>query len=93
MITSGCDSFPADRVSRHDGNRNLTSADSGRCGAAVRGLRVTSGFNLHTTGVILMIVGVIGLLLALFWTVMWADRRSRHREYVDRGVPPPAEPY
>lgn len=39
----------------------------------------TTGFNLHTVGVILMIVGVIGLLLSLFWTAVWADRRPSSR--------------
>lgn len=35
----------------------------------------TSGFNLHTIGVILMIVGAIGLLLSLLFGSMLADRR------------------
>lgn len=53
----------------------------------------TSGFNVHTVGVILMIVGVVGLLLSLLWTMLWADR-SRRGTYVDRGAPPPpTEPY
>jgi hypothetical protein len=52
----------------------------------------TSGFNIHTVGVILMIVGVVGLLLSLLWTTLWADR-SRRGGYVDRGAPPPTEPY
>jgi hypothetical protein len=57
----------------------------------------TSGFNIHTIGVILMIVGALGLLLSLLWMTMWADRRNRRAYadpgYVDRGAPPPAEPY
>ena len=53
----------------------------------------TSGFNLHTIGVILMIVGVVGLLISLFWMTVWADRRNRPRTYADRDVPPPTEPY
>lgn len=53
----------------------------------------TSGFNLHTVGVILMIVGVLGLLLSLLWTTVWADRSRRSRTYPDRDVPPPPEPY
>jgi hypothetical protein len=52
----------------------------------------TSGFNIHTVGVILMIVGVVGLLLTLLWTMVWADRSRRRDQYVDRGVPP-TEPY
>jgi hypothetical protein len=58
----------------------------------------TSGFSIHTVGVILMIVGAVGLLLSLLWMTMWSDR-ERRRGYVDRGgyvdpgAPPPAEPY
>lgn len=52
----------------------------------------TSGFNIHTIGVILMIVGAVGLLLSLLWMTMWADRANRRAAYVDRGVPP-TEPY
>ena len=56
----------------------------------------TTGFNIHTIGVILMIVGAIGLLLSLLWMTIWADRAKRgyvDRGYVDRGAPPPTEPY
>ncbi len=35
-----------------------------------------SGFSIHTIGVILMIVGVIGLLISLLWMTIWADRAS-----------------
>ncbi len=34
----------------------------------------THGFNLHTIGLILMIVGVVGLVISLFWMTMWAER-------------------
>jgi hypothetical protein len=38
----------------------------------------TSGFDIQTVGLILMIVGGIGLVIALFWMAVWADRgRSR----------------
>ncbi|HEU4974514.1 MAG TPA: DUF6458 family protein [Baekduia sp.] len=37
----------------------------------------TSGFSIHTIGVILMIVGVIGLLISLFATSLWRDRGDR----------------
>jgi uncharacterized membrane protein YedE/YeeE len=33
------------------------------------------GFSIHTIGVILIVVGVVGLLLSLFWMTIWADRR------------------
>ena len=56
----------------------------------------TSGFNIHTVGVILMIVGAVGFVLSLLYMTMWADRErrvARRGGYVDRDVPPPAEPY
>ncbi len=37
----------------------------------------THGFNLHTIGVILIVVGVIGLLVSLLWMTLWANRRRR----------------
>jgi len=53
----------------------------------------TSGFNINTIGVILMIVGGVGLVLSLLWMTMWADRWRRPRTtYVEREVPP-TEPY
>ena len=52
----------------------------------------TSGFNIHTVGVILMIVGAVGFILSLLWMTMWADRRNRvsHERVVhdDRDYPP-----
>jgi heme/copper-type cytochrome/quinol oxidase subunit 2 len=35
----------------------------------------TSGINLHTVGLILMIVGIIGLVFSLFWMIAWSPRR------------------
>lgn len=35
----------------------------------------TSGVNIHTIGVILMIVGGIGLLISLLYLAIWSDRR------------------
>ncbi len=35
----------------------------------------TSGFNLHTVGLILMIVGIVGLLISLFVMYVWTGRR------------------
>jgi hypothetical protein len=34
------------------------------------------GFSLHTIGDILMIVGAVGLVLALFWMTAWSPRRD-----------------
>ena len=52
----------------------------------------TSGFNIHTVGVILMIVGVVGAILSLFWMTMWdRDRVARRRTvttYDDPDLPP-----
>ncbi|HWC86144.1 MAG TPA: DUF6458 family protein [Solirubrobacteraceae bacterium] len=50
----------------------------------------THGFNIHTIGVILMIVGIIGLVISLFWILAWSDRRrdaatvTRRDAYVAR---------
>jgi hypothetical protein len=52
----------------------------------------TTGFNIHTVGVILMIVGGIGLLLSLLWMTMWAERSRRRGPYGEPPVPP-TEPY
>jgi hypothetical protein len=35
----------------------------------------THGFNVHTVGVILLIVGIVGLLISVLWMTVWADRR------------------
>jgi Domain of unknown function (DUF6458) len=35
----------------------------------------TSGISLPTVGLILMIAGIIGLVLSLFWMIAWAPRR------------------
>ena len=39
----------------------------------------TKGFNLHTVGLILMIAGVVGLLIAIWQWAVWS-RRSRQQE-------------
>ena len=35
----------------------------------------TTGFSIHTAGTILMVVGAIGLVISLFWLLVWSDRR------------------
>jgi Domain of unknown function (DUF6458) len=54
-----------------------------------------SGIDLDVVGLILMIAGIVGLLLSLFWMTVWADRRRadvrdgtvvRERDVVDRDV-------
>jgi hypothetical protein len=37
----------------------------------------TSGFNVHTIGLILMIVGGVGFIISLFWMVSEQDRMRR----------------
>ena len=53
----------------------------------------TSGFSIHTIGVILMIVGCVGLIVSLVWMTMWRGRtagRPRYRrDYAGRDAPPP----
>jgi hypothetical protein len=44
----------------------------------------TSGFNLNTIGVILMIVGGIGLLMSLFFWSSWGGPRRREDRIVTR---------
>ena len=51
------------------------------------------GFDIHTIGIILMIVGLIGLLISLLWVVMLRDRRRGGARYVERDAPPPADTY
>ena len=47
-----------------------------------------SGVSLATVGTILIIVGVVGLLISLFWLVAWSDRDRAPRErYVERDRP------
>lgn len=47
----------------------------------------TKGFNIHTIGVILMVVGVVGLLISLLWMTIWSERRRRDVVAYDN-VPP-----
>ena len=44
----------------------------------------STGFNLHTIGVILMVVGVIGLFISLLWMTIWSRRRDRAVPVDDR---------
>jgi len=46
----------------------------------------TSGINVHTVGVILMIVGAVGFIISLFWMAMASDRRTVVTR--ERDVPP-----
>lgn len=53
----------------------------------------THGFNLHTVGVILMIVGIAGLVVSLFWVLAWSDRDRRRGGGVYRRDPYVSDPY
>lgn len=46
------------------------------------------GFNIHTIGIILIIVGIIGLLISLLWMTVWSDRRRREVVAYDVAPPP-----
>jgi beta-lactamase regulating signal transducer with metallopeptidase domain len=35
----------------------------------------THGFNIHTIGTILIVVGVVGLIISLLYMFAWNDRR------------------
>jgi hypothetical protein len=49
-----------------------------------------SGIEIATVGTILLVVGIIGLLISLLYTTIWADR-TRPAAY-DRGAgAPPAD--
>jgi Domain of unknown function (DUF6458) len=53
----------------------------------------TSGISLPTVGLILMIVGIVGLVLSVFWIVAWAPRRPAATDRVAERDPrrePPA---
>ena len=45
-----------------------------------------SGVDLDTVGVILMVAGIVGLVLSLLWTTIWADR-TRDRTVVAEPAP------
>jgi hypothetical protein len=40
----------------------------------------TSGFNIHTIGVILMVIGVVGLVLSLLFWGSWGGLGGYNRE-------------
>lgn len=42
----------------------------------------TRGFSIHTAGLILMVVGVVGLIVSLLMASMWAGRREERRVVV-----------
>jgi hypothetical protein len=50
-----------------------------------------NGFNIQTAGTVLFVVGLVGLVLALFYTFWWARRDVAYDDTrVVRRQPPPA---
>jgi hypothetical protein len=44
-----------------------------------------SGINIHTVGLILMIAGIVGLVLSIFWMLAWSpNRRVANERVVER---------
>ncbi|WP_320669496.1 hypothetical protein [Patulibacter defluvii] len=43
----------------------------------------TDGFNIHTAGTILMVIGIVGLLLSLLWSLIAVRRRGDVVERID----------
>ena len=33
------------------------------------------GFSVHSVGIILIIVGIVGLVISLLWITVWSERR------------------
>jgi hypothetical protein len=53
-----------------------------------------SWIDIQTVGLILMIAGILGLIISLLYTALWADRaRTTPDPYVDRPPPPRERPY
>jgi hypothetical protein len=53
----------------------------------------TSGIDLQTVGLVLMIVGVAGLVLSLLWMGVWSRSRPRSVPPTEETVRRPTEPY
>ena len=47
-----------------------------------------SGISITTVGLILMIVGIVGLVLSIFYMIAWAPRRGVPVDRVERREPP-----
>jgi len=53
----------------------------------------SSVIDLHTVGLILLIVGAIGFALSLFWMTVYADHHAGRTPTVDKPPgPPPSRP-
>jgi sulfite exporter TauE/SafE len=47
----------------------------------------TRGFSVHTVGVILMVVGLTGLAISVFWMTLWSKRRAEVPSYQEPARP------
>ncbi len=52
-----------------------------------------SGVSIHTIGLILMLAGVLGLFLSLFYLSVWRGRRVGRERVVERPPYDPPEAY
>jgi hypothetical protein len=43
------------------------------------------GFSIHTIGLVLMLVGILGLILSVLWMTIWTNRTPR-TAYVRRDI-------
>jgi len=43
----------------------------------------TSGVNLHTVGVILMVIGAVGFVISLYWMLVVSQSVTRRGTYAD----------
>jgi hypothetical protein len=54
----------------------------------------TAGINLQTVGLILIIVGIVGIVLSLFWMFTWRPHRGFGRDrIIERDPYEPPAPY
>jgi heme/copper-type cytochrome/quinol oxidase subunit 2 len=53
----------------------------------------TSGINLNTVGLILIIVGIVGLVLSLFYMTLWSSRRRERTVEREPYEEPPRRAY
>jgi hypothetical protein len=52
-----------------------------------------SGIDIEAVGTILLVLGIVGLLISLLYTMMWSDRGLRRDREVVEDVPPPRDRY
>jgi heme/copper-type cytochrome/quinol oxidase subunit 2 len=45
------------------------------------------GFSVHSVGIILIIVGIVGLVISLLWMTVWSERRRGEVVAYDPAAP------